>query len=71
MSEPNSPDAVIAWLWERPDGTKAGVVEHAAAPHWELRVTRRGVVIERHRCESFAELVAASMAAHLKTDGST
>ena len=68
MFEADSADRVLAWLWERPDGTKAGVVEHAAAPRWELRVIKAGRVIARERCDSFAELIAASMAAHLKTD---
>jgi hypothetical protein len=68
MSESNAAEAVLAWLWELPDGTKAAVVEHPAAPRWELRVTRRGRVLERERCDSFFDLISASMAARLKAD---
>jgi hypothetical protein len=68
MTEQTSADAVLAWLWELPDGTKAAVVEHAAAPHWELRVLRRGQIIDRERCASFPDLITASMAAHLRAD---
>ena len=69
MTEPTSAEP-MAWLWELPDGTKAGVVEHAAPPHWELRIVKGGRVIECERCASFADLIAAAMAAHCKADGS-
>lgn len=70
MIEPTSAEPVMAWLWELPDGTKAGVVEHAAPPHWELRIVKGGRVIECERCASFSDLIAAAMAAHYKADSS-
>ncbi|HXI29609.1 MAG TPA: hypothetical protein VNG89_14320 [Vicinamibacterales bacterium] len=68
MSEQDSAERIVAWLWERPDGTRAAVIEHASEPHWELRITRRGRVIECERCRSFSDLIAASTAAHVKAD---
>jgi len=68
MTEPTSADGVLAWLWELPDGTRAGVIEHATPPHWELRVIKGGQIVECERCASFPELIAASMAAHYKAD---
>ena len=68
MSQGNAADTVLAWLWERSDGTRAAVVEHAAAPQWELRVTKNGVVVEHERCDSFPALIAASTAARLRVD---
>ena len=60
----------MAWWWELPDGTKAGVVEHPATPQWELRIVKRGRVIDRERCGSFSDLIDAAMAAHYKADSS-
>ncbi|HJZ78131.1 MAG TPA: hypothetical protein VKE51_40670 [Vicinamibacterales bacterium] len=68
MSQKNSADAVLAWLWELSDGTRAEVVERTAAPQWELRVTKNGVVIEHERCDSFPALIAASTAARMRAD---
>jgi hypothetical protein len=66
MTEPTSAEPVMAWLWEMSDGTRAGVVEHAAPPQWELRIVKAGRVIESERCVSFSDLIAAAMAAHYK-----
>ena len=68
MIDPTSAEPVMAWLWELPDGTKAGVVEHAAPPQWELRIVKGGRVIDCERCTSFSDLIAAAMAAHYKAD---
>jgi hypothetical protein len=68
MSEPSSAEPVMAWLWELPDGTKAGVVEHAAPPQWELRIVKGDRVIGCERCASFSDLIAAAMAAHYKAE---
>ena len=68
MSQQNPGDAVLAWLWELSDGTRAAVVEHTAAPQWELQVTKNGRIVERERCESFPALIAASTAARLRAD---
>ena len=68
MTDPTSAEPVMAWLWELPDGTRAGVVEHAAPPHWELRIVKGGRVVDCERCASFSDLIAAAMAAHYKAD---
>jgi hypothetical protein len=71
MSQPSSGDGVLAWLWELSDGTKAAVIEHPAPPHWELRITKNARIVARQRCDSFAELMEASVAARLAADASS
>jgi hypothetical protein len=51
----------LTCLWELSGGSRACVVEHPAAPHWELCVVRRGEVVTRHRCATIAELMAQSL----------
>ena len=70
MTEPTSAERVLTWLWELPDGTRAGVVEHAAPPRWELRIVKGDRVIARERCGSFPDRIAAAMAAHYRADSS-
>ncbi|HKB13458.1 MAG TPA: hypothetical protein VKD69_22485 [Vicinamibacterales bacterium] len=69
MSQSKSAEAVLAWLWELSDGTSAAVIEHDAAPKWELRVTRHGRIVTRQRCESFTTLMEATVAARQAADG--
>jgi uncharacterized membrane protein len=69
MSHQDPADEVVAWLWERSDGTRAGVVENPVAPHWELRVTKNGRTVARARVDSFADLIEASTAARRAADG--
>ena len=52
----------LTCLWELSDGTQARVVEHGSSPRWELCVIRRGRVVQRQRCRSVDELMAASTA---------
>ena len=68
MTDLTSAEPVMTWLWEMPDGTRAGVVEHTASPQWELRIVKSGRLLDRERCASFADLIAAAMAAHYKAD---
>jgi hypothetical protein len=56
-------------LWELSDGTRACVIEHAFAPHWEVCLVRRDRVVQRHRCDSLEELMAASMGFHVTATG--
>jgi hypothetical protein len=54
--------AVLACLWELSDGTRAFVVEHRVAPRWELRMVRRGSVVDGRRFHALDELMAKSLA---------
>ena len=55
---------VLTYLWELSDGTRAYVVEHAFAPRWEVCLVRRDRVVQRQRCETIEQLMAASMSFH-------
>jgi len=59
-------DNVLVWLWELRDGTKAGAIEHATAPRWELRLVRNGQVVRQMRYDSCSDLIAAATAEHVK-----
>ena len=62
---------VLVWLWELRDGTRAGVIEHAVAPRWELRLIRHKRVVHQTRYQSCDDLMTAAMAEHLKMTFST
>jgi hypothetical protein len=59
-----TPENAITSLWELSDGTRASVVEHAFAPHWEICLVRSERVVQRHRCDTIEELIAKSMGLH-------
>jgi hypothetical protein len=59
-----TPENTLTSLWELADGTRACVIEHAFAPHWEVCLVRRDRVVQRHRCDSLEELMATSMGFH-------
>jgi len=59
-----APENVLTYLWERSDGTRACVVEHAFAPRWEVCLVRRDRVVRRERCETVEQVMAASMSLH-------
>jgi hypothetical protein len=63
VDDGNIDGRMITCVWECRDGTKACAVEHEDGG-WELRVVRRGRIVAQHRCASFADLIAAAMAAH-------
>jgi hypothetical protein len=63
VDETNNEGQLLTCLWERRDGTKACAVELEGGG-WELRVERRGRIVAQHRCASYADLIAAAMAAH-------
>jgi hypothetical protein len=55
---------VLRYLWELSDGTRAYVIGHAFAPQWEICLVRRDRVLQRQRCETVEQLMAASMGLH-------
>jgi hypothetical protein len=59
----------LTCLWELSGGPRACVVEHATAPRWELCLVRHGLVVARRRCETVAELMAASLAEYMRASG--
>jgi hypothetical protein len=59
----------LTCLWELSGGLRACVVEHPAAPRWELCLVRRGDVVGRHRCATIAELMAESLAEYVRASG--
>ena len=62
-----TPENELTSLWELSDGTRACVIEHAFAPHWEVCVVRQDRVVQRHRCDTIEEVIAASMDFHAAT----
>jgi hypothetical protein len=59
----------LTCLWEISGGPRACVVEHPAAPRWELCLVRQGQVLRRHRCATVAELMAESLAEFVRASG--
>jgi hypothetical protein len=57
-------DNAITNLWELSDGTRACVVEHTAAPRWEVCLVGRERVLQRHRCDTIHQLMATAMGLH-------
>jgi hypothetical protein len=57
-------DNAITNLWELSDGTRACVVEHPAAPRWEVCLVRSDRVVQRHRCDTIDQLMATAIGLH-------
>jgi hypothetical protein len=57
-------DNAITNLWELSDGTRACVVEHPAAPRWEVCLVRSDRVLLSHRCDTIDQLMATAMNLH-------
>jgi hypothetical protein len=59
----------LTCLWELSGGARACVVEHPAAPRWELCLVRHGHVVRSHRCATVAELMAQSLEEYDRASG--